>query len=435
MTNSDQSIPDGGDSADRVRRPWWQSIGPGLVTACVVIGPGSILTSSQVGAREGYSRAWVVLIAVIFMMAYVTMAARLGAVARQSTGDIITQRAGRWLAVLMGICVFLISATFQFGNNLGAHSAIAAFVPWNHWVLVLNAVSIAFVFAFRNLYAALERLMTFFVAVMLISFAVNLWFAQPNIGEFAQGLIPSAGSAEIGLELLGLIGTTFVISAAYYQSYLVRFRGWTKDDLPAGLVDARVGGAIMLLITLMIMSTAAAVLRGQELKDVGQVAQQLEPLFGTKGRIIFCIGLFSAAFSSFIINSMIGGFILSDGLGLGSVPTERVPRILTTVVLLTGMLVAMYVLNTGRKPVNAIIAAQAVTVLAAPLMAGVLLWLTNLRSVMGEFRNGLVLNLFGIGGLILLLVTARYTAVEKVWPEVEKLLNPPPAAIPVGHFE
>ena len=91
------------------------------------------------------------------------------------------------------------------------------------------------------------------------------------------------------------------------------------------------------------MSTAAAVLYGHELTGVADVAKQLVPLFGEKGQALFCVGLFSAAYSSFLVNSMIGGFILSDGLGLGSKPTDMAPKVLTTAVLLTGMAVALFV--------------------------------------------------------------------------------------------
>ena len=45
-------------------RRWYQALGPGLITACVVIGPGSILTSSKVGAANGYALSWVVVASV-----------------------------------------------------------------------------------------------------------------------------------------------------------------------------------------------------------------------------------------------------------------------------------------------------------------------------------------------------------------------------------
>ena len=58
------------DDKSPTPRKWFQALGPGLITACVVIGPGSIMTSSKVGAGEGYGMAWVVAVAVLFMMVY-----------------------------------------------------------------------------------------------------------------------------------------------------------------------------------------------------------------------------------------------------------------------------------------------------------------------------------------------------------------------------
>ena len=138
---------------------------------------------------------------------------------------------------------------------------------------------------------------------------------------------------------------------------------------------------------------------------------------------MFCIGLFSAAYSSFLVNSMIGGFVLADGLGLGSSPDDKWTRYMTAIVLLTGMGVALYVIQTGVKPVGAIVMAQAVTVLAAPLMAAALLWLCNKKEYMGQDRNGPLLNAVGGIGFVVLLAMAWYTATAKVWPKVSEWLK------------
>ncbi len=415
---SEQTTSNSEDSLGLFQR-LFQSIGPGLITACVVIGPGSILTSSKIGASEGYSKVWVVLVSVFFMMIYTQLAARLGVASQLSVGDLIRQHAGRPLAILIGFGVFFIAATFQFGNNLAVHSALASVVDFDYWIFLVNAIAIVCMFSFKNLYKQLERLMTWLVGFMLASFAMNLFFAKPSLQEFRAGMLPDFSTGGIGLPLLSLVGTTFVIAAAYYQAYLVRFKGWQAKDVRKGMLDARVSAALMALITLMIMSTAAAVLRGQELASVSDVANQLQPLFGDKGRLVFGLGLFSAAFSSFLVNSMIGGFIFSDGLGLGDRPEQLAPRIFSALVLLVGMFVALYVIKTGIKPVGAIVAAQAVTVLAAPLLAGMLLWLTNQTAVMGDMRNGLWLNLTAGLGLLLLVAMSWYVATEKVWPALQ----------------
>jgi manganese transport protein len=397
-------------------RKWYQAIGPGLITACVVIGPGSILTSSKVGAANGFDLTWVVALSVIFMMVFMQMGARLGVVLSESPGTIIAERAGRWLAVLIGISIFFIASAFQFGNNLGVDSAFKSYLDFDYIVIVFNGLAIGFLFAFKDLYKAIEKLMMCFVGLMLVSFALNLGFALANMPEVQPAMPGKEGAPLLDISVLGLVGTTFVIAAAYYQAYLVQQKGWTRSELRNGLVDARVGSVLMAVITLMIMCTAAAVLRGKTLGNVDDVAEQLAPLFGVLGKPLFCVGLFAAAYSSFLVNSMIGGFILSDGLGLGTKPSGLAPRLLTVAVLLTGMGVALYVILTGKEPVDAIVAAQAVTVLAAPLIGGVLLWLTNSKDLMGDDTNSTVVNVVGGIGLMILLAIAWYTAAFKVWP-------------------
>ncbi len=443
---------------------WLRSIGPGLVTACVVIGPGSILTSSKVGATHGFAMVWVVIVAVLFMLVYMTLGARLGVVTGESAGDLVARTAGRPLAVLIGCGVFFISTAYQAGNNVGVYSAFESYV--REWavpaegeaaatsvglladaveqgqaeseqflkrilaglLVAFNVFGIAFLFAFKNLYRALERLMSVFVGVMLLAFAVNLLFAFANRTPVEAGVAAESGPI-LSLSLLGLVGTTFVVSAAYYQSYLVRFRGWGEKELKNGLIDARVGSLLMALITLMIMSNAAVVfygkISGDELRNVGDIAAQLESAFGPKGRALFCLGLFSAAYSSFLVNSMIGGFILADGLGLGNKPSDLWPRLMTVAVLLTGMGVALYVIKSEHQPVAAIVAAQALTVLAAPLMAGALWWLTSKRELMGEHVNGPGTHILAGLGFVLLLAMAYRIATVNIPEKLEQLRSAP----------
>ena len=86
----------------------------------MVIGPGSILTSSKVGATDGYSMLWVVVVAVFLMAVYMRMGARLGVVSADSPGNLLAARPGllgRPLAVFIGCSVFFISASFSCRNQ------------------------------------------------------------------------------------------------------------------------------------------------------------------------------------------------------------------------------------------------------------------------------------------------------------------------------
>ncbi|MFP6575330.1 MAG: Nramp family divalent metal transporter [Pirellulaceae bacterium] len=411
------------------KRKWHQAIGPGLITACVVIGPGSILSSSKVGATQGYNMLWLIVIACLFMAVFMTLGAKLGVVLDRSLGEVITELAGKKLAIAIGLGVFVISTAYQSGNNLGVQSAFKALGASHGFSIVLviafNALSISFLYVFKNLYKALERVMMCFVGLMLICFTVNLAIVQPNLGDLFKGFVPQTGAFG-DISVLALVGTTFVISAAYFQAYLAQQKGWNQDELRSGLIDARVGTVIMCLITIMLICTAAAGLAGKELTGVEDVAAGLEPTFGKGARLLFCLGLFSAAYSSFLVNSMIAGFIMSDGLGWGSKPTDNGPKHLTSFVLLTGMTVALLVISLfeGKNPVQLIIVAQAITVIFAPLLGLVLLWLTNSKRVMGEQTNGLGTNIIAGAGLLLLLAMSFYIVTVKL----PKLLSPPAAA-------
>ncbi len=412
--------------------PWYRRIGPGLITACVVIGPGSIMTSSKVGANDQYAMLWVVAVSVAFMLLFMTFGAKLGVVTREAPCDLIRRKAGKALAILVGISVFFISAAFQSGNNIGVAAAFEAFID-SKWLVTLiivafNLMAIAFLFLFKNMYRVLETAMTVFVALMLISFAINLIQLRPDPVALLAGFIPTLGQKGEMLPVLGLVGTTFVIAGAFYQAYLVQQKGWTLADLNNGLVDARVGSGIMFLITCMLMSTAAAGLytgKPVQLSDPISVATSLEKTFGQSAKIIFCLGLFSAAYSSFLVNSMIGGFIASDGLGLGSKPSDLGPKIMTTAALITGMIVGVAVMAFEFDKTPTIIAAQAVTVIAAPLIAAVLLWLTSSREIMGQQVNGPFARFAGALGVLLLISMASKTAIADLPAQIDSYLHPP----------
>lgn len=238
--------------------PWFRRIGPGLITACVVIGPGSILTSSTIGANDQYAMLWVVVVSVAFMMLFTTLGAKLGVVAAAAPGDLIRKKSGKWLAVFVGAGVFFISAAFQSGNNIGVAAAFEAFIDSKlvvtGLIVLFNLLAISFLFVFKDMYVVLEKLMMTFVAVMLICFAFNLIQLKPDLIAMSKGFIPSFGKSGEMLPVLGLVGTTFVITAAFFQAYLVRQKGWSLENLGSGLVDARVGSIIMFLITVMLMS-------------------------------------------------------------------------------------------------------------------------------------------------------------------------------------
>jgi Mn2+/Fe2+ NRAMP family transporter len=244
----------------------------------------------------------------------------------------------------------------------------------------------------RNLYRSLERSMAVLVGLMVVAFGLTMIVAGPSLLEIAKGLIPgfpvlvsskeSGSGATSWMSVGALMATTFSVAGAFYQAYQVREKGWAAKDLQVGVTDSIVGIGTLAAITAMILVTAASALHGKvdpsELTDAAAVAVSLEPLFGSWAKIVFAAGVLAGAVSSFVVNALIGGVVFSDAIGLGSRFSSLPVRMTTIAALLLGWFVASMVTFAKIDLVSFIVIAQALTVLAFPILAAVILWQLHL---------------------------------------------------------
>ena len=110
----------------------------------------------------------------------------------------------------------------------------------------------------------------------------------------------------------------------------------------------------------------------------------MEPLFGSFAKGIFCIGILAWAKSSFLVNAIIGGTVMSDAIGKGSNLSDTTPRHLTALALVVGMGVAISSLLREGSVVHLITFAQALTVLGIQVLALALLYLGTRPQLSGE---------------------------------------------------
>ncbi|MEA3462511.1 MAG: Nramp family divalent metal transporter, partial [Bacteroidota bacterium] len=153
-----------------------KTLGPGFIIASVVLGPGSITVASRIGSEYGYAFLWVIVISIVFMITYTSMAARFGVVNSKSMLQSMADTYGRWFAILIGISAFLASSSFQFGNNLGIGIGMEGITGISEWVwpVIFTPLGIILIFWAKNLYKVLETLMKFMVMIMILAFFINL---------------------------------------------------------------------------------------------------------------------------------------------------------------------------------------------------------------------------------------------------------------------
>jgi Mn2+/Fe2+ NRAMP family transporter len=334
----------------RTRRGLWHRIGPAFVVGAVIIGPGSVTLMSATGAAYGYAMLWLSLLAGGLMAGHIALFMRFGLYCDDTFLGVAARKFGRWFAVLCGISLFCVGSAFQFGNNLGVTAGMDALVgglPQVAWPPIFTALAIAFLFSFKNIYKVIEKVMTVFLVGMFCAFLVNLIRAKPDVAAAVHGAcVPSIPAGANWVKLGGLVATTFVLPAAFFQSYLVRAKGWRQADLADAATDTILASITYTLIGTVIMMTAAAVVYPSDgTVSFETMAAALEGVFGRFATIVFASGFWAAAFSSFITNTLIAGTLLNDGFGMGGHVNSNATKGFATLSLLIGMAVAIVIIQ------------------------------------------------------------------------------------------
>ncbi|GAB2844687.1 Nramp family divalent metal transporter [Microbacterium insulae] len=393
-------------NARSTRRSFWKQlalIGPAFVAGAWQFGPGNLTTAVQAGSAYQYALIWVIVVSTILMIFLTDMSVRLGIKSPVSLIASIKDHLGRWVGVLAGIGIFLITLCFSVGNAVGSGLGLSMLFGGSPvmWTVVCT-LAVAGLLLLRNVYRVIEKVLVTIVALMAIAFVVSAFVSNPDWAAAASGLLPTVPDGS-WLLIVALVGTNFSINAAFYTSYGTKERGRTEADYrDVTVVDTIPGIVAPGLMTALVIVVAGAVLgqTGEAAPTIVALAGVFEPLAGPIGSTVFALGFFGAAFSSMIANATAGGTMLSDGLGRGSSSSSITAKVVSGSILAFGVVIALIF---QASPVQLIVVAQALTVFVAPVLAVLIIVMANRRSLMGAMRNRWWQNVLGVVGLVAVL--------------------------------
>jgi Mn2+/Fe2+ NRAMP family transporter len=381
---------------------WLGVVGPGMITAALVFGPSKVTITSKLGADYGFDTLWIIVVAIFFMTVFTAMSARIGIASDESFLSLIRKKWGNVAAVVTGVGVFLVCASFQAGNSIGIGISIAELFKSTPepWIIAFNLFGICLLF-FRSFYKMLENVMIALIIVMLVAFLVTLFLTAPPIAAIAGGLVPKMPNGSMGL-LIAFMASCFSVVGACYQSYLMQERRRIDPQGRQSGRDSFPGILILGIMSAIVMICAASVLhpQGLHINSGSDMARVLEPLFGNYASVFFLIGLFGAAFSSLIGNASLGGTLMSDAIGYGSSFSSKVVRGLVALVMVVGAVIAIVF---GSLPIRLMIFAQSITILVVPFIGIAMYFIANDRSIMNQHANSPKVKVFGALGLLLLI--------------------------------
>jgi len=383
----------------------FELIGPGFITAALVLGPGSLAVASKIGANYEYQVLWVVPFCVLFMGTFTVVATRIGIASEISLLSQIRLKYGSWATILIGVGLFMVAASFQAGNSIGAGMVFSETLTMSSvpWIIGISAIAISLLF-FKTFFKILEKVMIGMVILMLMSFALTLIISNPDLSSLMEQFtfgIPTGSE----MLVLALVASSFSIAGAFYQSYLVQEKGWSKEKLKLHEREGITGILILGIITSTVLLVGASVLfpKGIAVNSATEMGMALEPIFGSYASKVFMIGLFAASFSSLLGNATLGGVLISDALNFGMKLESLKVRSMIMLVIVIGATVAIVF---GNLPIELIVLAQSLTIIVSPLIGLLLFLIAFGKSAKKEMELGIGLKTLMILGWLVLLFLA-----------------------------
>lgn len=398
------------------------AIGPGLFLIGYNIGTGSIVTMSKAGATYGMALLWLLVLSCVFtyvlMVAYgqVTIVSKRTILnnikvefPRYNIGRIvaiyilISLIIGELLALIgiSGVVVELIQEGFRLvGTGLQVDRTIIG---------VVLMIAMAFLFWFGN-YKVFEKVLIFFVAIMVITFMIVLIMIKPNLNEILAGLVPVIPKKDGTLLIMAaMAGTTISAAVFVVRSTVVAEKGWNIDQLKQEKIDAGVSSFTMFLLSAVIMAVAAGTLWiiGSRVDSTLDLIHLFEPIGGKLATFLLILGICSAGISTMFPIILIAPWLICDYSGRPR--NTRSP--LFRIAGLAGFIIALAFLFINQAPPLIVVFSQAFQAMLLPAAVIPVIILINRRKFMNKYVAGPWTNF----GLALTLIFSLVTAVFAVW--------------------
>ncbi len=384
-------------------------LAPGVFIIGYVVGTGSVTTMASAGASYGMSLLWTLIPASLFTHVMVVGISRVTIL----SGETILRLFRRHFGSPVTIVVIGSLMATQLTSIIGVMAIVVDVLrEWTAMYLGYAAPTLGSATFFTLLLVTLFwvgrhdfflKVLAALVSVMGLAFFFTAAIVPPAASEIVSGLVPAMPDAgNPRLLIAGMVGTTMASVVLITRSVLVREEGWRVKDIPAADRDSAVSMTLLFFINAAIMACAAGTLhvKGMEIEAAIDMVRTLEPLAGAAAVTGFVLGILAAGLSSLFPNYLLGPWLISDFLGIPRDMSRGVFRAMVAAAAAFGLVVPLF----GGKPVRIMIASQAVSPIAMPLLAVFVTILLNRKSVVGENRPGPLLN----AGLVVTVLFSLY---------------------------
>ena len=396
--SNSNSLSDVHQSVDTKRLTGWKKIfsfiGPAYLISVGYMDPGNWATDLQGGSKFGYALIWVLLMSNFMALLLQNLSARLGIVRgrdlAQANREAYPRAVNFMLYILAEIAIASCDLAEVLGMAIGIQLLTGLPLIWGVSITVLDTFLLLYLqkLGMRKMEAFIIAL----VAIVAISFFIEIIFAKPHLGEIAKGFIPTLPGREALYIAIAIIGATVMPHNLYLHSALVQTRKINRSDkgikqaLKFNTIDSTIALNIAFLVNAAILILAATVFfktGNSEVAQIHDAHRLLAPLLGNSlAPILFAVALIAAGQSSTITGTLAGQIIMEGYLQLRINPWVR--RLVTRILAIVPALIVI-ILYGDEKVDSLLVLSQVILSLQLGFAIIPLIHFVSDKNTMGKF--------------------------------------------------
>jgi len=365
-------------------------LGPAFIASIAYVDPGNFATNIQGGAQFGYELLWVILGSNLMAMLLQALSAKLGIASGKNLAEQCRENFPRPVVWVMWTLMELVAMATDLAEFLGAAVALNLLFGLPLWVAGLLTAIITFLILGLERYGfrPLEAVITGFLAIIAISYVVEIFLGRPEWGAIAHStFVPHFTNSESVLLATGILGATVMPHAIFLHSALTQGRVVVKKPeqlrrlFRFEIIDVVIAMVIASSVNAAMLITAAATFfkTGTNVGTLEQAYQTLQPLLGPAAGIVFGVALLASGLSSSSVGTMAGQVIMQGFLHF------HIPPWIRRVVTIVPSLIVIFI---GLDPTRTLVISQVVLSFGLPFAIIPLVMFTRRKDIMGVLVNG-----------------------------------------------
>ena len=368
--------------------------GPAYMISVGYMDPGNWATDIEGGSKYGYSLIWVLVMSNLIALLLQSHCIRLGVVRgkdlAQASKEHYTKFINYFLYILAEIAIAACDLAEVVGMAIGIHLLFPS-VSLLTGVCITVLDSFILLFLLNSGIKKLEAFIISLVAIIGVSFFIQLVIAKPDIVEISKGLIPGFTNQNAIYIAIGIIGATVMPHNLYLHSSLVQTRKFDrtpkeiKKAIRFNIIDSAVALNLALFVNAAILIIAATTFfnTGVQVTEIQEAHKMMAPMLGsTLAPLLFAIALIAAGQSSTITGTLAGQVIMEGYLNLRLQPWIR--RIVTRLIAIVPAFLTIYFLGESKTG-DLLVMSQVVLSLQFGFAIIPLIHFVSNKKLMGDF--------------------------------------------------